>query len=207
MLQTRLKASSLTNLTDARYFAAREATWLGFNLDAGSEAYVDPTQVLAIREWVDSVLIVGEFGLQSASEIREYADFLRLDAVQVSPFTPPEVLIELRDLILIRELVFETPPSAHDIREALQPYAGLCAWFLLDFEKNRLPMSALPPEMPELCREFPLLLACDWTPAQLRQALEVWQPAGIALRGGDEEKVGYKSFDELDELLDVLEEA
>lgn len=207
MPKTRLKASTLTNLTDARYFAAREATWLGFNLDAGSEAYVDPTQVLAIREWVDSVQIVGEFGLQSASEIREYAEYLNLDAVQVGPFTSPEVLIELRDLVLIRELVFETPPSAHDIREALQPYAGLCAWFLLDFEKNNLPFETLPAEMAELCQEFPILLACNWTPNQLRQALETWQPAGIALRGGDEEKVGYKSFDELDELLDMLEEA
>ena len=29
--------------------------------------------------------------------------------------------------------------------------------------------------------------------------------SGIMMRGGEEEKVGFKSFDDLDELLDILE--
>lgn len=205
MLKTQLKASSLTNLTDARYFAAWETTWLGFNLDKGSDLYVDPTQVLAIREWVDNVQIVGEFGLQSADEILEHAAFLKLDAVQVGPFTSLETLAELQGIPVIKELVFEEMPNADEIREILQPYAGFCAWFLLDFEKNALPFESMPADMELLCQEFPLLLACDWTPAQLDYALANWRPGGIALRGGDEEKVGFKSFDELDQLLETME--
>ncbi len=82
MLRTKVKASSVTNLTDARYFAAWEVYWLGFDLDPHSERHVSPTAFEAIREWVDGVEVTGEFNLQSPEEIREAVEVLRLDAVQ-----------------------------------------------------------------------------------------------------------------------------
>ena len=40
---------------------------------------------------------------------------------------------------------------------------------------------------------------------ELNEMLETVQIHGLSLKGGEEEKVGYKSFDELDEVLDALE--
>jgi phosphoribosylanthranilate isomerase len=73
MLKTQVKASSITNLTDARYFAAWEVKWLGFNLDANAEDYIEPVKMKAMKEWVDGVEVVAEFGMQTASEIKQLA--------------------------------------------------------------------------------------------------------------------------------------
>ena len=45
-----LKATAVMNLTDARYFAAKEVDYLGFNLEEGTEGYLDPMYMKAIRE-------------------------------------------------------------------------------------------------------------------------------------------------------------
>jgi phosphoribosylanthranilate isomerase len=47
-----IKASRVTNLTDARYFAARGASYIGFNLEEGTEDYLDPIYMKAIKEWL-----------------------------------------------------------------------------------------------------------------------------------------------------------
>ncbi|MBP6828235.1 MAG: N-(5'-phosphoribosyl)anthranilate isomerase, partial [Saprospiraceae bacterium] len=78
-----IKASRITNLTDARYFAAKEVDFLGFNLEEGTEDYLDPIYMKAIREWVEGPQIVGEFSAGSADVVREYASFFGLDAVQI----------------------------------------------------------------------------------------------------------------------------
>jgi len=84
MLKLSVKASQITNLTDARYFAAREVEWLGFNLDTGSENAIPPQQISAIKEWVEGPKIVVEFGLQSPDEIKQAVDYFDLDAIQVA---------------------------------------------------------------------------------------------------------------------------
>jgi len=50
MLKIKVKASQITNLTDARYFAAWEVEWLGFNFDEGSAHYIPPVEMKAIKE-------------------------------------------------------------------------------------------------------------------------------------------------------------
>ncbi|MBK6622216.1 MAG: hypothetical protein IPG32_15540 [Saprospirales bacterium] len=69
MLKTLVKASSISNLTDARYFSAWEVKWLGYCLDPDSPDFVRPDQLQAIRSWVDSVELIGEFGKQALPDI------------------------------------------------------------------------------------------------------------------------------------------
>ncbi len=76
-----LYASSITNLTDARYFAAREVDFLGFNFEAGTPGYLDPMYMKAMREWVEGPRIAGEFSRAAAAVVREAAEFYGLDAV------------------------------------------------------------------------------------------------------------------------------
>ncbi len=71
MLKTLVKASNITNLTDARYFSALEVEWLGYHLEKGAETYIEPQNIIAIKEWVEGPKTVGEFGLQSKADFRE----------------------------------------------------------------------------------------------------------------------------------------
>ena len=43
------------------------------------------------------------------------------------------------------------------------------------------------------------------SPTDLAAFVEELAPLGLSVRGGAEEKVGYKSFDELDDLFELLE--
>ena len=93
MLKTRIKASQVTNLTDSRYFAAREVEWLGFNLDAGTENFIHPQNIKAIKEWLEGPKIVGEFGMQDSNEIKAAIDFLGLDVIQVGMYADTGSLV------------------------------------------------------------------------------------------------------------------
>ncbi|MCB0578414.1 MAG: N-(5'-phosphoribosyl)anthranilate isomerase [Phaeodactylibacter sp.] len=211
MLKTKVKASSVTNLTDARYFAAWEIEWLGFNFDAGSGAYIQPQAMQAIKEWVDGVKIIGEFGLQPPEEILSAADLLELDGVQLGQFSGLDTLKALHDneAPILLEVVVE---EAGRLKEATAGWPAMAPYveaFLLNFDKNGIGWDSLtgPPleYLQGLCRDYPILISLDFNAETLEEALDILQPYGINVRGGAEEKVGFKSFDELDELFEALE--
>ena len=212
MLKTKVKASSVTNLTDARYFAAWEVHWLGFDLDPHSERHLSPKAFEAIREWVDGVEITGEFNLQSPEEIREAVEVLQLDAVQAGPLIGLEALTRLELAVpLIKELIPEPGRPLADLQGTFSDYAPHVRLFLLDLLKGGWSWEKLQADpkahadLTELAGQYPLLLALDLPPAAVNAFLEEIHAEGLAVQGGEEEKVGYKSFDELDELFEALE--
>ena len=211
MLKTKVKASSVTNLTDARYFAAWEIEWLGFNFDTGSEAYIQPQVMQAIKEWVDGVRIVGEFSLQPAGEILQAADLLELEAVQLPMFTDTDTLQELHraEVPVLLEVILETPGELATAGGRMEEQEPFVVAFLLNFDKNGIGWEHLDEQarqqLRSLCRDYPIILSMDFDAAALEEVLESVQPYGINVRGGAEEKVGFKSFDELDELFEGLE--
>lgn len=213
MLTTRVKASSITNLTDARYFAAWEVEWLGFNLNIGSADYIEPHLVKAIKEWVDGVKIIGEFDLASADHINDMAQALGLDGAQLGMFTSLETFQELEyATTLFKEIVVERDTTEAAIREHMTDFAPYVKAFILNFEKNKIGISDIESGsginiagLTNLCKSFPVLLSMPVSPSELASSLEEVAPLGLSVKGGAEEKVGYKSFDELDDLFELLE--
>ena len=209
MLKTRIKASSITNLTDARYFAAWEVSWLGFDLSPGSDYFIEPAKVLALKEWVEGPDSVGQFGLQSAEEITHAAETLQLDFVQVSMFTDESVLKQLKGIKVIKEIIIEHEDAQDDIEYHINQFAPFVKVFLIDFSKNEYPFSSLSAEtkdyLKELCKQHKIILSIDIQPTELEEILDHIQPHGLQVKGGEEEKVGLKSFDELDLIFEALE--
>ena len=195
-----IKASRITNLTDARYFAAKEADFLGFNLEEGTEGYLDPVYMKAIREWVEGPKIVGEFSRADSSVIREAARFFGLDAVQVTGAYAAR-LAELEGLELIMQL-----DGAQDHASLLQTFGvtrGQVAWYLV-FLKPGMPDPEETAFWKKCCADYPVLLEADVPEAQWPDFLAELRPAGLGLTGGDEEQVGVKSFDEIDLIFEAL---
>lgn len=89
-----VKASSVTNLTDARYFAAKEVNYLGFNLEEGSPGYLEPASMKAIREWIAGPHIVGEFENAGIDHVLAAIEFYNLDVVQLKADNHLKVLDE-----------------------------------------------------------------------------------------------------------------
>ncbi len=211
MLKTKIKASQIANLTDARYFAAMGADLLGFSLDPASESYTDPKKVGEIRDWVEGPAIVGEFGVATVDSIREAHKLLKLDMVQVGPFQNANVLGLLDGIPIIKEIVIDGFTDAQEVAALCGDTTKFVKYFILDFFKNGISWSDLKSEsgfelsiLKEICQKHSVLLSIDVVPEEVEELLSTLQPAGLSVFGGEEELVGVKSFDDLDELFDQL---
>lgn len=200
-----IKASAITNLTDARYFAAKEVAFLGFNLEENTEGYLDPMHMKAIREWVEGPQVVGEFSRASASYVREAAAFFGLDAVQVPATTEGSDWSVLEGLTVIASVDGSLP----EIDAMLEEKAAYVAYFLVDMSGHIDPATGFVTDLDawkQRCARFPILIRADVNAGCWPALIATLQPAGIDLTGGEEERVGVKSFDEIEAIFDALEE-
>jgi len=205
-LTTLIKASRVAHLTDARYFAAKEVDYLGFNLEAGTEGYLDPMYMKAIREWVEGPKIVGEFSRTPIRVVSEAAAFYGLDVVQVSARNYGSDLAELEGLEVILELE-AGPEGLLFSKAALQAFAPHADVFLFNFSGTTNLKSIFYAEK-ETWRDLfsirPSLLQADIPATDWPEILEVFGLAGLSIVGGEEEKVGVKSYDQIDDIFESL---
>jgi phosphoribosylanthranilate isomerase len=208
-----IKANEIGNLTDARYFSAREVDWLGFSLDSNNENNLPLQQIIAIREWISGPGIVAELGAMSEIEtIRQVIEILKPDAIQVGPFCNMESVATAGSTPVIRELIPDTLEQLDDYLYEWRAWEKHLAFFLLNLEKNGCSWQQVKNNEPaltllkQLCSEYELMLSLVFEPSELAEILEVLNPYGLSFNGDTEEKVGMKSFESLDDIFDNLEE-
>ncbi len=210
MLKTKVKASSITNLTDARYFAAWEVAWMGFNLEAGSEDYIEPKDMKAIKEWVDGVKIVGEFNLPDIELVYSAIEVLEIEQVQVGQYSDYNTLKAISEKVpVIQEIVIDLDSPFSALSPIFDQNADLVELFILNFEKNSIEWPYIQEhflkDLQTLIQNHKVLLSLNFNQENVEVILEQLNPLGISVKGGEEEKVGYKSYDELDEIFEKLE--
>ncbi len=205
-LTTLIKASRVAHLTDARYFAAKEVDYLGFNLEEGTEGYLDPMYMKAIREWVQGPKIVGEFSRTPIRVVSEAAAFYGLDVVQVSAKNYGPDLSELEGLEVILEIEVGQDGLLFS-KAALQALAAQVDVFLFNFSQAKVSKSTFYAEKDFWQEVFvirPSLLQADIPAADWPEILETLGLAGLSIVGGEEEQVGVKSYDQIDEVFESL---
>lgn len=207
----KIKANHITNLTDARYFAAKEVTWLSFNFTEGGATYIEPKKAKAMFEWVEGPVNVGEFDSSTPQEINDMANWLGINTVQVGIFTSLEDILKLTPPSVIKTFVIEEFTNPDFLRKELEKFKPHVEAFELNFTKNKIhfddlfnPSSMLVfDDLKQLCSYFNIILNIDFQQDSLND-IRLLNPYGLALKGGDEERVGVKSFDELDEIFEVI---
>lgn len=211
MLKTKVKASQVTNLTDGRYFAAWEVEWIGFNFELGADNYIEPKKMKEIREWLEGPKFVGEFGLATAEMIRQTAEFLALDCVQINHFTDVETAKALADIPLIKAVLILKDTDNANLLTTLKAFETHVQAFLIDFTKSGISWSEIKAGtyldfdvLKQACANFNVILSVDLTPENLEEVQTILNPYGLNVTGGEEEKVGYKSFDDIDEIIEAL---
>lgn len=205
-LKTVVKSGHIANLTDARYFAARGVDYLGFCFDTTSPYYLAPMEMKAMRAWVEGPKIIGEFGAISSKEILEAFDLLQLDAIQVGLFQSEETLAELKGIPVFKEIIIDATTDWSEVVSTIEQYQHVVDTFVIDFAKNGEPLTAdYSQSLSLLSSKYRLFIGIN-SLDELTSFINLNQVAGIHLLGGEEEKVGFKSYDELDDILDFLEE-
>lgn len=212
MLRIKVKASSITNLTDARYFAAMGVEWLGFNQNPRNGSVISASSIREIEGWVEGVQIVAEYGTERWEKIRESVLEVIPNVIQVGENCGIQEMLELPPSVeVIREFIIDKETTAGQLIEEMENMDGHVMAFAFNFVSNNLTWNHLVKGIPfsvstleEITARFPVILEMDLDLPGLKACLALSSLEGITLKGGEEEKTGFKSFEELDELFDVL---
>lgn len=197
-LSTFVKISTVTNLSDARYCAGMGVDALGFRLEEGQPGFVNPTTFHGITEWLAGVALVGEFLGTDAATIREIARDYPLDYIQVDH---AEVLNALKDLgtpkvLRVSPESLESTPNPEII---LDQWMEVADFVLVEPEEDYNSKDLLDrlSAIPGVVLGFNITLEnLDKIPNQAK---------GIALKGGEEERPGFRDYEELMDILEALE--
>ena len=202
-LKTFVKISEVNNLSDARYCAGMGVDQLGFNVVPDHQHFVDSEKFREITGWVAGVKFVGELAGQPADFALDVVQKYKFDLLQT---TRVDLLDEFSRLQvpLILDLNIDEYPSSASLGKVLDYGHGLVEYFLIHSvreEENRYRFEEIIP----LAKRFNMVLGSWVSSNNIGELLSTSSFDGIALKGGDEIKPGYKDFDELADILEVIE--
>jgi phosphoribosylanthranilate isomerase len=173
LLQQKIIAQNITNLTDARYFAAWGVDYISFNTIGDSDYFINDAAIKEIKDWVEGPQCLLE---ANALEFEDVADGFILSNIYSS-------------LPIVKETFFRI--SFDDIIKGLPDGKYI---------------SPITSEQIELLADIDyqhLHLYFDISELELSDVLRLGN-FGLVVQGGEEEKVGLKSYEELDQLYELL---
>lgn len=202
-LKTFVKVSKVNNLSDARYCAGMGVNVIGFNLVPGTPHFVTPEQFSEITEWLSGVDFAGEFEGLSVDEILRLTKEHRLQYIQVQD---PSLLSGLAEqqVPLILKIDMDQAIDFSALSAVLQKHKEKLAYVLFESPQEAYDPAALE-KILTYAPNYPLLLGYGITPANIFDVLNNHPIEGVALFGEEEIRVGYKDFEKLAEMLELLE--
>ncbi len=202
-----LKASSITNLSDARYFASYGINMIGFCFDPQSTDFMNPFKVKEISGWIEGPKIVGEFRNLSVEAINEtiISQDLHYAQINLADISPEHAAINSVPLILEIGVVAET--NFNEVAIQLEKKFRNEHFVLLNLTAlSSLHETALNNFVKNICSRYPTLLDYNFSSENVSAIVQQFNPAGICLHGSHEEKTGTKSFEALDALMSAIQE-
>ncbi len=208
-LKTNLKLGEITNLSDARFAAGRGAAFAGYNFTPGHPNYLEPEKAQEIIGWLDGPKMVGEWNNGIAEVIWDTAERLQLDYIQLN-WIDTEVGDKLQEWNIIQNIDLDIDKHTDVIIgqiDATQAFTQIYMFTLaaeadLDlYLKSKVHVQMLQ----SVCRDYPVIVNFPFSTKNLLPVLDELKPFGINLNGGKEIKPGYKDFDLLNDLVDLIE--
>lgn len=201
-LKTFVKISGITNLSDARYCAGMYVDLLGFSLEEESSKFINPTQYNEITGWVSGLEFVGEFTTYTADTIQEtltkYPTVKWVEHDRIDPLVDLEGkglgLIYKMDLGEVRHIELEVAEKLNE--------SGVIFHVTSDHEELDLDDKRAINLISQKCK---VILGVGITAENVNELVTDLNLYGISLSGGHEIKPGLKDFDELADILEVLE--
>jgi phosphoribosylanthranilate isomerase len=196
-LKTLVKVSNITNLSDARYCAGMGVEMIGFVMDKFSVDYTSPEKMKEIKSWVAGVLVVGETQSADYEEIKSYVDTYEIDILQISEAALLPQIADLGKPIILK-LEFE---SAF-LEDYLERYSQFVEFFLVDgSELSDFARYTIK----EYAFKYPIVLDFGIDAENVVELVDEMNLHGIALKGTNEIRPGYKDYDELRDILEMIE--
>lgn len=205
MLKTKLKVGSVKSLTDGRYFAAMGAEWMGFSFIEKNARFIEPTEAKEIMDWLSGPRFLGEFANSDIEKINRISEQTGLKCIQIThPLDLSKLSNQIESLIQKIEV---TEYNFESLSVMMDEQRNWTSQFVLDFtaypSEKLLKQQSL---ITDLCEDFPVFLKMNFSPQNILEVLEKSQPFGIEILGGEELSTGLQSFEEVDEILELISE-
>lgn len=185
-LKTLVKVGGITNLSDARYCAGMGVDFLGFRVVEGFPNSISLKSYQEIRGWVTGPQIVAEiYGVSDAQYLRQVLENFRPDMLELG-------LVEYEAIGSHLEMPFIL---ALKDNEDLPHLAVKPAYIL----------ASDGPAVSKLIPDYELLLKAT-NSQEAERCLRHTGVSGLALEGGHEVRPGLKSYDDLADILELLEQ-
>jgi phosphoribosylanthranilate isomerase len=185
-LKTLVKVGGITNLSDARYCAGMGADFLGFRVTQGFQNSISIKTYQEIRGWVTGPQIVAEiYGLSDAAQLREIIENFRPDVFELGMKEYESIgsHLEIPFILALKE--------GDDV-----PHLGV------------KPAYVLVDDGPTVSKFIPQheVLVSVRNRDEAERCLKHTGVSGLALEGGQEVRPGLKSYDDLADILELLEQ-
>jgi phosphoribosylanthranilate isomerase len=186
-LKTLVKVGSITNLSDARYCAGMGVDLLGFQVIETNKNYIAPALYQQIRGWVSGPKIVAEFqGLNNSTDIEGL----------LNTYMPDYAELTIEGYKLFRNR-FNIPVIVN-VEAAEVPLAVLESFSDVDYVITGNTFSK------EIFKGKVLARGDD--KETLKLLLNTSKIDGVALEGSPEIRPGFKNYDNLADILEMLDE-
>lgn len=195
-LITKVKAGSVSSLSDARYFSGMGVDWLGFDLNPASPHYVSPALYQSIAGWVSGPKRVIELSQNiSQEDLTQLVEQYQPDAIEVSINQLDQVKSSTQLPVIVKvDLDATQNLSSSLITNSVE--------YILVSTSNPL---AIRSRLEQLSKISPVLLNVKPETMNIKELLADLPLTGISLQGSVEIKVGEKDYP-FAELLESLDE-
>jgi len=192
----------VANLNDARYCAGMGVDLVGFNLNPNDEKSLNPAQFKEISAWISGVKIVGEFGELSPDEVKLSLDHFNIDYLLISDESKIHEFAQSDKPLILRIIVNEE--TNNNLAAILNYCSGSVDFFLIESEHGNLDEEEIN-FIRSYSSQFPIILGYGVNIENAKTIVNELKLKGISLKGSSEMRPAHKNFDELADILEVLE--
>jgi len=191
-----IKAGHISNLTDARYFASKNASWLGLNLNPADPEAINIDQAKGIMQWIAGCEFIGEMGKRKEEEIFYLCEALELSGIQID--SDLELSMYPPGVSIFRHKIFRCNGDIMNIPEPV-------SYLILDIaHPDKINMPEATHKLNYYLEKYNVLLnISDATDLSIYQTFAI---KGVNIRGGKEIRAGLKEFTDISSLMDKLSE-
>lgn len=198
-LRSFVKVGNISNLSDARYCAGFGVNLLGFNVDPNQEDAISWENAQEIIGWVSVEGIVLECGTMSVESILVLKELSNANYYQVDR---AEIIDELisNGISIIYRIVIQDFSQIDTLSSSLQSLNDEIKFVVIECDHSEW-TEDLKQVLSRLSISSSILNGFDVN----SQSILNTSYDGIALKGSQEEKPGFKDYDELGDILEELE--
>jgi phosphoribosylanthranilate isomerase len=178
---------------------------LGFSLEKTSENFVSPEKFKEITDWLSGLEYVAEFNFSHPeSMLAQLQDYPGIQYIEPTEEIHLGMLANTNYGLILRKQVNHLD-ALEELISKSATYKENEITLLLVSDTLELDQNTIS-KIKSLAKQCQILLGFGLEASSVEKTAEVTGVKGIALQGGEEIKPGLKDFDELADILEVLEE-